>query len=854
MFEIENDDERQLLNALSKGEVVLVLGAGASASSTNSRGTPVLQGSGLAETLASEAGLPYSGEDLPDVIGAVVGPRISDIQFRKILLSEYTKVLPSDELIELLGYTWRRLYTWNVDDAVENIHGGAQKRRYFNGMIDKVIAHEGLSYLPVIHLHGEALKPDHGLIFSVSEYNARLNSNTHDWYREAAADYAAYTPLFIGSKLKEPILSAELDRARPYPDKGFGRAFLITPDNFSPVMEANLKARNICVVKSTLLDLVNWLKLKFERHITPVDVGKNVSAFARELGDKLELTATDVDSTRTVFLHTWADTKRDADALLPGDKQRYGRAYLEGSAPSWLVAATDIPVWLKDTDRLHAALVDAIEKQDRLFVVFGQSGSGKTTAILQSMLRYLNEHHDAPLYEVANDTPSLRAALALIGRIHKNEHVIIYVPDMFAFADTMLEDVTSFDQGRFTLISSARSGEWRDHIHRRVGDIATSFQYQRFQEDDYGPIIARLITYVPAPRFLKMNNTERVQKLRTSKSQLLIALKETTQSANFTRVITQEYDDLPDDDCRALVLLAGIATIARTGISEAMAREAFGLLRLRRSFESAMSAVTGIVIASQGNRLFARHELYVRHIFENVAPLKDTVDVIISVLATFTKYRLPVVQNVGRLDALLFKFLLNHNFNADLAKRRGAMDEGEGIYSTFQIAFQLDGHFWLQYGEYLVEMDDLEGALEALNKSIQAYPNNRYAVHARADVQLKVAARRSQYDSVTVELIGDAVAALTAQQNTYNEESDQYPLVTLSNHHIAALIKHHQHNAAKTAARRYFGQLEDLYKKNSSSPVQIARQRLAHYLTSGLWQAGRPSSRARGKRKQHARK
>ena len=172
LIEIAEADARQLLNALEKGEVVLVLGAGASATSTNSKGQRVRQSNSLAALLASEAGLQYNSEDLPDVIGAVLGPRISAVQFHRILVAEYTKITPSPELVDLLWYTWRRLYTWNIDDSIENIHGGVQRRRYFNGMIDKVVAHEGLSYLPVIHLHGEALKPEHGFIFSVSEYKA----------------------------------------------------------------------------------------------------------------------------------------------------------------------------------------------------------------------------------------------------------------------------------------------------------------------------------------------------------------------------------------------------------------------------------------------------------------------------------------------------------------------------------------------------------------------------------------------------------------------------------------------------------------------------------------------------------
>lgn len=835
MFDISAEDSRQLLDALSKGEVVLILGAGASATSTTPQGEKVRQGESLANLLATKAGLEYNKEELPDVIGAVVGPRLSQAQFNRILTDEYTRISPSKELTDLMSYTWRRIYTWNIDDSIENIRGGVQRRRYFNGMIDKVIAHEGLTYVSVVHLHGDALKPEHGFIFSTSEYNSRLNANTHDWYREAVADYVAYTPVFIGSKLKEPILSAELDRARPNPGAGLGRAFLVTPDEFSPVMSANLAAKNICVVRAKLDEFVNWLKHQTESKVTPIDVAKKVNSFARELSEKLEINSSDVDIARTILLHTWADTKRDADALQQLDKRRLGRSFLEGMPPTWMVAATDIPVWLAATSTLYSELSKAIARRDRIFVVNGQSGSGKTTALLQSMLRYLNEHPHSPLYELTPNTPSLRSALGLLARLHKNEHVIVYVADLFPFADSVLEDLTSFDEGRFTLISSARTGEWRDHIHRRVGDAAVSFQYQRFDEVDYDSLIQRLLDYVPAPRFLRLDGNARRQKLRSSKSQLLIALKETTESVNFTNVITDEYENLPDDDCRVLVLIAGIATIARTGISASAAREAYSLMRLKRTFDEAMLAASGIVLFSESGRFQARHELYVRHIFENVAPIHEIVDTIISVLITYTKFQLPVVKNVGRLDALLFKFLLNHNFIADICRHREAMDEGESIYSTFEIAFQLDGHFWLQYGEYLVEMGALETALGALNKSIQAYPDNPYAVHAYADVQLRVAIRRKTYDSVTTQLIGEAVRALEQQHAAHDADSDQYPIVTLADRHVGALIKHHQDQAAKQAARRYFGQLSDLAKRISSSQVQRARERLANYLTSGKW-------------------
>lgn len=94
-----------------------------------------------------------------------------------------------------------------------------------------------------MHLHGEAWKPEHGYIFSEAEYNESI-SKGHAWYRKAVADYVEYVPIFIGSKLKEPILSLELDRARPRGNDGLGIAFLVTPDEFTPIQLAELEARS----------------------------------------------------------------------------------------------------------------------------------------------------------------------------------------------------------------------------------------------------------------------------------------------------------------------------------------------------------------------------------------------------------------------------------------------------------------------------------------------------------------------------------------------------------------------------------------------------------------------------------
>jgi tetratricopeptide (TPR) repeat protein len=252
-----------------------------------------------------------------------------------------------------------------------------------------------------------------------------------------------------------------------------------------------------------------------------------------------------------------------------------------------------------------------------------------------------------------------------------------------------------------------------------VGDFTTPFEFQRFVKKDYPALIERLLQYVPSPKFLKMTPNERTTKLAASQEQLLIALKETTTSEKFTKVITEEYEKLPDDDTRSLFLIVGLATIARTGISKPAAREAYDRVRKELSFDRALGQLEGIVSSNSFGRLVARHELYVRHIVDNVANFPAAVDGAVEILRTYTKYALPIVKNVDRQDALLFKFILNHNFIGELARRRNAVEEALRIFESFEIDFQLDGHFWLQYGQYLSMFGELEPAMRALEKCMR---------------------------------------------------------------------------------------------------------------------------------------
>ncbi|MGQ3282214.1 P-loop NTPase [Bosea sp. (in: a-proteobacteria)] len=832
-FEIDPADATFLKRALGEGEVVLILGAGASFSSRNKRGEPVKIGDALAELIAQQAGFNYAKEKLAVVLSAA-RPILGDEKLISIYKNEYLDTTPADDLRALSNFTWRRIYTWNIDDAINNSLGTrVQRHHYYNGMSDAVVDSDNISNLQIIKLHGDILNPAHKFIMTEADYARALAQGNHAWYRKLAQDYLSYTPVFIGSRLEEPILAAELERAKQSPSDEMGRGYVITPDKLTGLEKSALRARGLVHVCATLDDFGRWLTSEWASGITPREVLSTTHNFKIEdLQNKIS--NADLESARALYPRDMDKIHARASSMSASDANREARRFLRGFPPTWDVAASEIPVWLSPTTDLLNSLRTSVESGERMFVVTGQAGSGKSTAVMQSLIKYGRENKDIPIYELTGEIKSVRSALSIIQRLHE-KNAIVYISDLFIFGDQLADDILSFPRGRITVVATARLSEWREHLERRFGDLSKRHDFSRFTKSDYQPIIDRLLKFVPAPAFMSLSPKDRLARFTSSQEQLLIAMREATFSQNFSDIITNEYEKLPDNDTRSLLLIVGLATAARVGIDPGNAREAYVRLPRKRTFEEAEQALDGIVSRLPNGRLFARHEVYVRHIIDEVVNIDDILDMLISITSTYTKYPIPVVRNVSKIEAALFRFCWNHKFVFEQCKKRNQPHDGERLYSTFEVEFQLDGHFWLQYGLYLSECRRYDDALTMLKRSIEAYPGNPFAIHAYAELQFQVAMKRPEYDSITRDLIGDAVKSLEQLDSRPDDEIDQYPLVTLSNLHVGSLIKFAQMEDATRFGKIYYERLKQLEKNTYGDRVTNAKERIFKFVTLGDW-------------------
>jgi hypothetical protein len=162
----------ELAKAYLDGRMMLLMGAGASLNSSDSTGLPLPSSGDLACEIAKVSGLDYGGEQLSLVYSAA---KETDSAALDIFLARrLTHTKPAKDLIDLLRYRWSRIYTLNIDDALETAARATSPQRLkIFGRLDSLVELDPVfDDLHLVKLNGSADRLDEGLIFAPQEYGA----------------------------------------------------------------------------------------------------------------------------------------------------------------------------------------------------------------------------------------------------------------------------------------------------------------------------------------------------------------------------------------------------------------------------------------------------------------------------------------------------------------------------------------------------------------------------------------------------------------------------------------------------------------------------------------------------------
>lgn len=201
MIQDINMEDEILIDAVTSKRAVLFLGSGALATSQLKDGSFSPLGSDLAK-IVFENFFPdeeYEWESLQQVsssVQAIHGKR----ELHNFLNSLFTGIRPSNGIKKLTEFPWSRIYTTNVDTAIERAYENSFKRAKdlttVVGPKDKA-SNDPETELTLYKLHGCINRPDVDLVFSLEEY-AEYKEAHLKLFNQLSIDLVDRPVIFIG--------------------------------------------------------------------------------------------------------------------------------------------------------------------------------------------------------------------------------------------------------------------------------------------------------------------------------------------------------------------------------------------------------------------------------------------------------------------------------------------------------------------------------------------------------------------------------------------------------------------------------------------------------------------------------
>jgi hypothetical protein len=141
--------------------------------------------------------------------------QLSQSEKDQYLTDDFSNCSPGAALLKLPLFFWRRIYTLNIDDALEAAYG---KSDQLQSPVPKTHASayveaSDINSVQIAHIHGWSQQPDDGYIFSLAEYSRSMGPG-NPWVNVLAHTIATEPFIIAGTSLEEPDLEYFLSCTR----------------------------------------------------------------------------------------------------------------------------------------------------------------------------------------------------------------------------------------------------------------------------------------------------------------------------------------------------------------------------------------------------------------------------------------------------------------------------------------------------------------------------------------------------------------------------------------------------------------------------------------------------------------
>ena len=296
MESIENMYKESLFQAISKGEVVLWVGAGLSLYAGLPSGVQLREilYKGLTPLEKEEVGEESDLSHLADEICTLKGNRNYIIQTLK---NTFTRDFLSTETHKIISQIphFRNIITTNYDSLFESVYGSGKLNVIFS---DNHTPYIDTKKVNLFKIHGDLSNPD-SIIITESDYNNFFSKDTEQntIWSVIKGIIATKSILFIGYSLEDTNVEVVFNKIREKIGENRKECYFVAP-NISTTKSIKLNRANIHPIPLTgeklFEELIEYLKKNIKKNFENKDISSDVySEFIGNFGLKSEI---EVDS------------------------------------------------------------------------------------------------------------------------------------------------------------------------------------------------------------------------------------------------------------------------------------------------------------------------------------------------------------------------------------------------------------------------------------------------------------------------------------------------------------------------------------------------------------------------------
>ncbi|MDP2738226.1 MAG: SIR2 family protein [Pseudorhodobacter sp.] len=556
-----------LVEAIKDQRAVIIFGAGASKECKNFSGSTPPSGNQLRDHLAKKfLGIQKEDRDLATVAEMAIANGAGQTMVFEEIANLLSGFEPSDAHQILADFRWRGIATTNYDTLIEQGYAknSARKQTCLPFVKDAEPYDDRLrnvaNPVALLKLHGcinHRLDPEIPLVLSNEHYHRYSDNREHLFNR--LKQWAQASPLiFVGYRLADAHLRSLIYDIDP------GRRpqwYIVSPggDEHDRRLWAT---KNVEVLNSTFGDFISAIDdqvpnlfralsipeatadAPYKRHFRSHDAGSDL------LQNSLRVDLEYINS--GISFDEVAPTK-----------------FFSGYDRGWCCIVRNYDFRRKVAENMLYAALDEIDaRQQKLFLLQGSAGSGKTIALRRAAYDAASALDEIVVWLRDAGQPRPEVFEELYGLTGKR--VLLFVDQISLHTDAILFLLRRLADKSIpiTVIASEREADWGTYCTELEKAYTPDlFTLRRLSEREAEDLVGLLERHNCLGQLQSKSKADRVAAFldeNRADRQLLVALHELTQGKPFERIILEEFDRISPEAARQLYL--DIATLHQFGV------------------------------------------------------------------------------------------------------------------------------------------------------------------------------------------------------------------------------------------------------------------------------------------------